>query len=207
MPVIFESEKKTKTLKKKKKKELDHLAQSHPLAAFLVKPRDVRFEAQEKNEEILLLLRRHPITNLPWILFFLALLLVPPIFLPLLISLEIIPPLPASLRLIITLFWYLGSFGFFLVNFLLWYFNVNLVTNKRIIDIDFLYLLYKETTATRLTQVEDVTYKMGGIIRTIFDFGDVFVHTAGPEQNIEFLGVPNPAEVVKTIVELMGRKR
>ena len=211
MPVIFEASKakqqKSKATKKQAKK-LDQLAGAHPLSAFLVKPLGVRFAAQEKEEEIVLLLRRHPITNIPWIAFLFLLLLAPSFLFPLFAFLKIIPPtLPSSFKLIGLLFWYLLCFGFFLTQFLLWYFNVNIITNKRIIDIDFIYLLYKETTATRIAQIEDVTYKMGGIVRTIFNFGDVFVHTAGPEQNIEFLAVPQPAKVVKTIVDLMGKKR
>lgn len=205
MPVIFEAPKKRVKVQRSKK-ELDHLARGHPLSAFLVRPLGVRFAAQEEKEEIILLLRRHPITNLPWIFLLILLLIAPPFLFPTLAFLKIIPSLLGNLKLIATIFWYLACFGFFLVNFLLWYFNVNLITNKRIIDIDFPYLLYQETTATRLTQVEDVTYKIGGVIRTIFNFGDVFVHTAGPEQNIEFLEVPRPAEVTKKIVELMGRK-
>ena len=211
MPVIFEAAKSREhknTRTKKQKKELDQLARGHPLSAFLIRPLGVRFAAQEKKEKIILLLRRHPVTNLPWIAFLIFLLLAPSFLFPLLGFLKIIPAaLPFELKLIVTLFWYLGCFGFFLVQFLLWYFNVNIITNKRIIDIDFIYLLYKETTATRIAQVEDVTYKMGGIVRTIFNFGDVFIHTAGPEQNIEFLAVPRPVQVTKTIVELMGKKK
>jgi len=209
LPVIFEAPKtkNKKEVKKPVKKKLDHMVREHPLSSFLIKPLGIRFAAQEKKEKIVLLLRRHLLTNLPWMVFLMFLLLVPPFLLPIFISLGIIPNLPGSFKLITTLFWYLGCFGFFLVNFLLWHFNVNIVTNKRIVDIDFIYLLYKETSATRISQVEDVTYKMGGIIRTIFNFGDVFVHTAGPEQNIEFLGVPKPAEVTKIIVEMMGKKK
>ncbi|MBL7150820.1 hypothetical protein ISS86_02730 [Candidatus Microgenomates bacterium] len=211
MPVIFEAPKTSakgrSSSGRKNKKELNHLARTNPLSAFLVEPSGIRFAAQEKREKIVLLLRRHPLTNLPWMAFLTVLLLVPPFLLPVFISLGIIPHLPSSLQLIAILFWYLGCFGFFLVNFLLWYFNVNIITDKRIVDIDFIYLLYKETTATRINQVEDVTYKMGGLICTIFNFGDVFVHTAGPEQNIEFLAVPKPDEVTKIIVEMMGRRK
>lgn len=228
MPVIFEAPKKkdsqkfrkreilfgkqiTKTEKKLERAiegKIDKVVSRNPLSAFLVRPPDVRFAAQEKKEEIILLLRRHPVTNLPWVVSLMLLLFVPSFLFPILTFLKIIPPmLPSPFKLIGFLFWYLACFGFFLVNFLLWYFNVNIVTDKRIIDIDFIYLLYEETTITRITQVEDVTYKMGGIARTIFNFGDVFVHTAGPEQNIEFLGVPKPAEVVKTIIKLIGKKR
>lgn len=210
MPTIFEApEKKKQSDKATKKQErgLNHLVRNNPLAAFSMRPDGVRFVAQEKKEEIILLLRRHPITNISWIFLLIVFLLMPIFLFPLLISLQIIPiVLPASFKLIATLFWYLGCFGFFLIKFLLWYFNVNLITNKRIIDIDFIHLLYQETSATRVTQVEDVTYKMGGIFCTIFNFGDVFVHTAGPEQNIEFMSVPKPAEVTKIIVNLMGRR-
>lgn len=187
-------------------RKLNHLARGNPLSAFLLRPAGVRYGAQEEKEEIILLLRRHPVTNLPWMAPLIVFLLIPPLFIPLFSFLKMIPPnFPASFKLIGTFFWYLGCFGFFLVNFLLWYFNVNLVTNKRIIDLDFISLLYKEITATRISQVEDVTYKMGGLISTIFNYGDVLVATAGPQVNIEFLGVPKPGEAARIIIDLLGK--
>jgi hypothetical protein len=43
---------------------------------------------------------------------------------------------------------------------------------------------------------------MGGAIRTIFNYGDVLVQTAGEVPNFDFLAVPNPDKVVKVLQEL-----
>lgn len=198
MPVVFEAlEKKTKKIKR---------GRSKALAAYLTRPFGIHFATQNTDEEILLFLRRHPITNLGWILGSAILLLSPVFIFPLISSLGLFPfTLPGAYKLVFSLFWYLAAFAFIFVNFLLWYFNVNIVTDKRVVDIDFHYLLVQEETATKLTQIEDVTYKRTGFIATIFDFGDVFVQTAGTIPNIEFLKVPQPAKVTKTIVDLMGR--
>jgi len=38
-----------------------------PLAAFVTRPANLHFETQEHQEEIILFLRRHIITNVPWV--------------------------------------------------------------------------------------------------------------------------------------------
>jgi hypothetical protein len=80
---------------------------------------------------------------------------------------------------------------------------VGLITNERIVDVDFYNVLYKEVTATRIEKIEDVTSKSGGFIESFFHYGDVFVQTAGNELNIEFLEVPSPSRVVRIINDLM----
>lgn len=88
-------------------------------------------------------------------------------------------------------------------NFISWYFNVGIITNERIIDVDFHAVIYKEVTETILPKVEDVTAKSGGFFSAIFNYGNVFVQTAGTEANIEFHNVPKPAEVTKIINDLV----
>ena len=99
----------------------------------------------------------------------------------------------------VVLVWYLFTFSYLLVSFLLWYFTVSIVTNERIIDIDFINILHKEFSATTLSKVEDVTMKTGGFIRALFDYGDVFIQTAGTNANFEFLAAPHPEKVVRII--------
>ena len=45
--------------------------------AILQKPKGIRFESQEKEEQLYFLLRRHPITNLGWITLSIALVFAP----------------------------------------------------------------------------------------------------------------------------------
>jgi len=166
------------------------------LQSFCLKP-NIRFDGQESDETTILVLRAHPITWLPWILngvFFLVLLL----FLNIFFS----SYLDYFQKIFVNLFILALIFSYLLFNFFLWFFNVGIVTNKRILDIDFYDLIYKETTIAMLDKIEDITAKVGGFFSSFFDYGSVFVHTAGEEKNIEFINIPRPHEVIKIINKL-----
>lgn len=177
---------------------------NHAFSAFLYKPQGIRFETQEADEEIILFLRKHWITNFVWVTISLLLLLVPIFLFPLGMQIVTLPTnFPLVIINFIILVWYLLTFSYMLVEFLLWYFTVSIVTNERIIDVDFVSILNKKFAATRITEVEDVTLFTGGFIRTIFDYGDVIVQTAGTQIQFGFYAVPHPEEVVRIINNLM----
>jgi len=96
----------------------------------------------------------------------------------------------------------MSTFGYAFMRFLLWFYDVDLVTNHRLVDIEFPSLLSKEETATRITQLEDITFRRTGFVRTTFNFGDVFIQTAGAKPNLDFEDVPDPAAVVRKILEV-----
>ena len=210
MPDIFVSGKSEKPKKQPKKKVSKrhvgsiskHKLEGHshnPLSAFCYFPDNVDFETREKKEKIVLLLRRHPITNLSWILTGVLMILAPILlsFFPLLSF------LPTNFQLVAILGWYLISFAFILEGFLTWFFNVNIVTDERIVDIDFHNLIYKEVSDAKIDKIQDVTYKMGGVVRTIFDYGDVHIQTAAEIPAFEFLAVPKPARVARVLQDLI----
>lgn len=148
-----------------------------------------------ENEQVLLFLRAHPITITSWAIFALILLVIPLIFGSYLNLL----PLSTAQLLFIVAFWYAYTFSYVLTKFYFWYFNIGVVTNKRIIDIDAVNLLQNHTTATTTNKVEEVNKKTLGLFGSFFDYGSVFVETAGANPNIEFYNVPRPSEVVKII--------
>ena len=51
-----------------------------------------------------------------------------------------------------------------------------------------------------------VTFRVGGVIRHIFDYGDVLIQTAGTAPNFDFLAVPKPAFVADKIGDLAREK-
>ncbi|MCL4338429.1 hypothetical protein M1271_01935 [Patescibacteria group bacterium] len=174
-------------------------------SSYMFMPDGVRFETQEPGETIMLLLRKHWLTNIGWVLISVVLLFLPFILLPMLKLSGTLPETtPASWISLFILAWYLLTFSYFLVNFLLWYFTVSIVTNERIVDIDFINLLNKKFAETRVARVEDVTMRTGGFIRSFFDYGDVFVQTAAKEAVFQFLAVPHPEKVVMVINKIMG---
>lgn len=171
---------------------------------FAVHPDGVRFETQEEEEEVILFLRQHIIVNVPWLLITAVLLSAPTILFPIAFGFLRLPlAIPAGYLIVGTLFWYLMTFGFILANFISWFFNIYIVTNERVVDIDFLYLLYKQFSQAELTKIQDISYTTGGIIATIFNYGNVTIETAGEMPNLEFAKVPFPDKVVQTIRSLI----
>lgn len=199
-------EKKEVKIKIKKKGRLKHLLKGakefrHPFAAFVKSPK-IKFETQGENEEVILLLRSHWVTNIPWI--FLAFLgIFGPFFWPFLPFGQI---LPLRFQLVLILFWYLLIAGFVFEKFLSWYFNVMIVTNFRVVDIDFFSLMYKEVSDAELEKIEDVTYRMGGILRAFLNYGDIYIQTAAEKAEFDFQGAPKPEQVVEIIQDLLERK-
>jgi len=115
--------------------------------------------------------------------------------------------LPTGFGFVLTLIWYLITVAYAMESFFSWFFNVYIVTNMRIIDIDFYNLIYKQVSDTNLGNVQDLTYNMGGVVRTIFNYGDVFIQTAAEVTEFEFLAVPHPDKVVKVIEDQLGGKK
>lgn len=174
-----------------------------PLTTFAVHPDGLKFETQEETEEVILFLRQHLIVLLPTVLLGVVLVFSPTIVLPFLARFLRLPiAIPSGYIIVGTVFWYVITFGFLLAKFLRWFFNIYIVTNERLVDIDFVNLLYKEFSETRLDRIQDLSYTSGGILAAIFNFGTVHVQTAGELPNFAFESVPNPEEIVQTIGEL-----
>lgn len=180
---------------KKQKEKAPVMEKKNIFGAFYLNPDKLSFETKHKEEKIILVLRKHPITNLQWILIAIAM-----IFAPVVLSFfPLLEFLPGNFQFIVILGWYLMTTAFVLQNFLTWFFNVDIVTDERIIDIEFYNLIYKQVSDAKTDRIQDITYKMGGALRNIFNYGDVFVQTAGEVPNFEFLAVPNPDKVVEVL--------
>lgn len=195
------AKRKTQNVEEPKEEPSVHRLPGHthnPLAAYCYKPDGVFFETQEQQEEVVLLLRQHPITNIPWILVAIVLFLAPNI----LGQFPLISFLPERFQTASILLWYLVVTAYVFEKALAWFFNVYILTDERIIDVDFYDLIYRAVSDAKTSKVQDVTYKVGGVVGTIFNFGDVFIQTAGTLPNFDFLKVPNPEEVARILQEL-----
>lgn len=175
-----------------------HLPNHNPFAAFAIKPR-VHLQVQEDKEEILLLLRRHWVTNIPWIATALVMIIAP-------VALTIVPLLtflPAIHQFLALVLWYLLIFAFVVEKLLSWYFNVYIVTDERIIDVDFLNLLYRNISTAKTEHIQDITVQVTGAIQGLFNFGNVSIQTAGEVPELQFELVPKPQEVAKFLNEMI----
>ena len=173
--------------------------------AYLAKPTNVRFETQQEGEEIVLLLRRHFITNISWVVLGLVLLALPFLASPLaqLVQVSLSDYLSTQHLFLVTLFYYLLILGYLLEQFLLWYFSVNIVTDTRLVDVDFTGLLSKVVSEARMSDIQDISIKTTGALALTFNFGDLTVQTQGSEPTVEFEDIPDPAGVQKIISALV----
>lgn len=183
--------------------ELEAKSGSTAMSAFCAYPKSVSFSGEETSEVIILFLRQHVVTNVPWIVLTLILLIAPLAILPILLSFGAIPPLGLGVNLVLLVGWYLGVFTYAFLNFLYWYFNVYIVTNQRIIDVDWYSVVNHDTKFTQIAMIQDVSASQFGVIPGLFDFGNVRIETAGTEPNLEFERIPHPQLVAKKLQELM----
>jgi len=167
-------------------------------SGFSFFPPRINFETQSHEEKIVLLLRRHPITNIPWIIMALLLLIAP----SLLRYFSLPSFIPSNYTILGVMVWYLLTLAFIFENFLTWYFNVDIVTDERIVDVEFANLIYKDISDAKIDDIQEVQVIVGGVLRTIVNFGSVFIQTAAEKPNFEFRDVPNPEQVSKIIDKL-----
>ncbi|MCX6724802.1 MAG: PH domain-containing protein [Candidatus Shapirobacteria bacterium] len=172
------------------------------LSAFIPHPINLRYEFQEKDEKIVLFLRHHFFTNFGWLIATFCLALVP------IFAFSFFPFkfVPLSFRFIGFIAWYLLTFAFGFERFLSWFFNINIVTDRRIIDVNFPSILYKDISECKLDNIQDVSSKIGGFARSFLNYGDVLIQTAGALPELSFEAIPFPDKVAEIINDLIAEE-
>jgi cell division protein FtsL len=174
------------------------------LSSFWQNPEGVFFDTQEEDERILLFIRRHFITNFGWISGCMLAIVSPFLFLVGDAYLFRIVQLPLAYLIAIIAMYLIvvGTYAF--VRFLEWYYNITLITNKRVLDVDFIDLIYKKISATKNTQIQDVTHEQSGTLPALFNYGNVLIQTAGTLENFHINTVPHPDMVVRIVDSVIG---
>jgi len=188
------------------KNERDFLPgpRGNSLSSLLVLPSSkVHFQTQEPEEEILMILRAHWITNLPWLTMAVILFLAPVVlaFFPLLSS------FPFKFRLIFVIGWYLVLLMYVFQHFLSWFFNLSIITDERIIDVDFYDVTIKKVSDADIDKIQDVTFTNAGALGAVFNYGDVLVQTASEITEFVFSKVPDPAKVADILQRLRTEEK
>lgn len=201
--------KRKKTLGKRKhrRRHVDEYSQTmrleksstNPLIAFAPKPKKTAFDSQMKEEEVLLLLRQHPFTQLSKVFLILIISLIPIVF-PMAPFFEF---LPEKFGFAFYIGWYMALTGIILETFLVWFFNVYIITDERIIDVDFSSVIHKNVSSAKLDNIEDITTTTRGLLASIINYGNIKIQTAAEKQEFEFSAVPQPSKVTALLNELL----
>jgi hypothetical protein len=169
---------------------------------FVTFPKAIAFEQQEEGEEVVLFLRQHIIVNIPWVMLVIVSLAVSTVF-------GFFPPyaaLPINYQAVVSLVWYLLTFGYALGSIMSWFFNIYILTDERVVDVDFINLLKKRISVTKVDTIQDITSTVSGAAGTIFHYGNVRIQTAAQRPEFEFANVPHPEKIASIIHELIDQE-
>ena len=161
------------------------------------------FPGQKNKEKLVTILRKHPIVLMKKVIKFLlvfflsiVLFLVANSYLS---SYGNIINIVALALLIISL-----SYAFFV--WMTWFYDLYILTEERVIEIDQKSLFDREVKEIGLDKVQDVTYNISGFLSTIFDVGTVKVHSASG-LTIEMCAVSKPGTVREILIRLLEKKQ
>lgn len=162
------------------------------------------YPSQQPNEIIKLVVREH------WFLLFLkilviVILMILPLGLRLLLNSINISFESETITILSTVgiqLYYLGLLLALFIIFILYYLNVHIVSDQRVVDIDQVGLLFRQVSELNIETVEDVTGQTQGLFGNFLDYGTVYVQTAGATERFEFNNVPNPGAIASLILEL-----
>ncbi len=162
------------------------------------------FPSQREGEKILLVVREH------WFRLFIKLLVIvilaalPFIITALLgnnISFLDTPEARTITLLLLQLYYIVLLIALFVI-WILYYLNIHIVSEERIVDIDQVSLLNHVVSELNVETIEDVTGQTTGLFGNLLDYGTVYVQTAGARERFEFDNVPNPGHIAKIILDV-----
>lgn len=176
----------------------------------LIKTSEYSFPGQYEDENIVLVIRRHKIILLTYAFYIILMVAIPPIF-----YFSIIPgafsgffyePYDRVFMLLSIIF-----YGFvWIIAFTIWldyYFDIWILTDQRIIDVEQVGLFSRVVSEVDLEKIQDVTSEVHGILSTIFGFGDIHVQTAAEEKRFAMKSVPHPVITRREIIKLYRKAK
>ena len=165
-----------------------------------------RLPNQRKNEKVVLFLRRHWITITTQLIAFVTLLVIP-ILLSIVFWSNVVELLKhdvfGPLITIAASIYFLAIWLYAFIEFTDYYLDTWIVTNERIINIEQEGLFHRITSELDLAAVQDVTSDVRGITRTLIDYGNIYIQTAGAKARFIFKVVPKPGKATRKIAQLV----
>jgi hypothetical protein len=157
------------------------------------------FNGQKEGEAVIEVYHKH------WISFVRPVL----IFLPFLVVSMIILYYQSVLGTAILTFGFavlLVGLSYLFYHFLIWRWDVYILTSKRVINFDQRTLFHRVVSEAELVNIQDTTYEIKGIWQTIFNYGQVNILTASSGDNICFQDVATPQRVQEVIIKVKDQK-
>lgn len=109
----------------------------------------------------------------------------------------------------------LGFFGISFIGLFLWmhffaswsdhWLDAWIITTERVVDIEQKGFFTREVSSFPLSNIQDVTYSVSGVIPTWLHFGDVRIQTASVSEDLIMKQVPFPQDIKEQLVNAIGK--
>ncbi len=168
-----------------------------------------RFIAQKSYEKIIYFLRRDAIVFIKQLILFIFLLAIPVglyFFFQNTFPSLFLNTITYPLLMLLASVYYLTVWLVAFTAFIDYYLDFWIVTNDRIINVE-QRLFSRTISELDLFKIQDVTGQSKGFLETMFDYGNVYVQTAGATERFNFEEVPSPREVASKIIALAEEDR
>jgi len=178
------------------------------IQAVKVYPEGIKFQGQEATESIILFLRQHPIVLVRDVAGSLGLLLIFIFFACLFSQLGNISSInTTAITLVVMIMGVMFTIASLLYALIKWYFNVFIVTNTRVVDLDFTTIFDSRWSGATLSKIQDVSLSTPGFFATFFDMGNLFLQTSAEKSEFEILNIPKPHAIQDIILDLVENQR
>lgn len=166
-----------------------------------------QFPGQRENEEIMLIVRKHWISDFKvlLLLFFLGLVPLATYFY------VVIKYFPAQIQnndLIVMFFVAEYVLCVLLVSYIAWLnheLDVMIVTNQRVLNHDQVGFLHRQISETNLDQIQDIKGSERGLIQTVFHFGIIEIRTASDVPVFKLHDAERPFENSRKILDIRDK--
>ncbi len=167
------------------------------------------FPGQAPEEQVALFIRRHWMAFVPWLIFA-PILYVAYFFIslflwnapqPVVFNDITVNQVRFLLVTLSTMFYLSVLFGF-LRAWMCHYLSISIVTEQRLINIEQQGIFIRKISEQSLLRVQDVSARQRGVFQHFFNYGVLYIETAGEQPNFELYNIPRPNDVAKTILNI-----
>jgi len=155
-------------------------------------------------------LRRHLITFLPAFLLYVLALILPVLggyYFYFTVGENFIGSVYTPILVLIAGIYLLSVTLFFFSYFIDFYLDILFVTSDRMVDMHQSNLFARTVSEVDLYRIQDITSEVKGIIQQLFNYGTIFIQTAGTESNFVATNISDPHGLRQKLLTLADEDR
>jgi hypothetical protein len=149
----------------------------------------------QPGEIVLATIRRH------WLLFVLEILgIIALFFVPFVLSMfPAFPVMSQSVSFFLGAIWMLFIFMKITISWTIYYLDIWVITNMRLVDIEQHSLFNRKSSTLQLENIEDITVHIDGFFQSVIGYGRLSVQTAGNIPEFVITDIPLPEDAKQII--------